>query len=161
MFLQHSFSIKGVFMKLTDNEYKILEKLENNILELGTDDFGNDTIIDKVEDKIIPLEEGILSLASMNNIGLNTLSKEELLCFQSLVFRAKILNHLSRERLATLLYNSLTLIEEKILSGQSLKNTKIQRELDILDEEYDFLITEYGCFENSTNSPAERRKIFN
>lgn len=148
-------------MKLTDNEYKILEKLENNMFELGVDDFGNDIVIDKVEDKIISLEEGILSLASMKNIGLNTLSKEELLCFQSLVFRAKILNHLSKERLATLLYNSLTLIEEDILNGQSLKNSKIQRELDILDEEYDFLITEYGCFENSTNSPAERRKIFN
>lgn len=148
-------------MKLTDNEYKILEKLENNMFELGVDDFGNDIVIDKVEDKIISLEEGILSLASMKNIGLNTLSKEELLCFQSLVFRAKILNHLSKERLATLLYNSLTLIEEDILNGQSLKNSKIQRELDILDEEYEFLMTENGCFENSTKSPAERRKIFN
>lgn len=60
-------------MKLTDNEYKILEKLENNMFELGVDDFGNDIIIDKVEDNIISLEEGILSLASMKNIGLNTL----------------------------------------------------------------------------------------
>ncbi|MBR2430698.1 hypothetical protein IKB17_04480, partial [bacterium] len=86
--------------------------------------------------------------------------------YQNLIFKMRMFKQLTHDRLITLLYNTLTIIEDSNLLGQSLKNTEIQDEINITDEEYDYIMSktpneDMDCFvdEDTNNTPAERRKI--
>lgn len=64
------------------------------------------------------------------------------------------------KRLQALLYNAISYIEDEILSGRKLINTKTANEIGINNEEYEYLMG--GCSataENTANNLAERRKI--
>lgn len=67
-----------------------------------------------------------------------------------------------KQRIITLLQNAISYIEDTILNGNKLINTKIANELGIANEEYEYLMCECpATAENTTNNIAERRKITN
>ena len=74
-------------------------------------------------------------------------------------------NEITYERLVVLLQNALTIVEDSNLFGRTLKGTELQDEINITDEEYDYIMSEtpneddYFEDEETTNTPAERRKI--
>lgn len=74
-------------------------------------------------------------------------------------------NEITYERLVVLLQNALTIVEDSNLFGRTLKGTELQDEINITDEEYDYIMSktpnedDYFEDEEITNTPAERRKI--
>lgn len=159
-------------MELTNEEYDVIEKVARKSkcdcwFELGVDEFNNDIVVDLEEDTTMPLEDGLLLLDSgLTELSDYDLTEEEQRCYQNLIFKMRMFKQLTHDRLITLLYNTLTIIEDSNLLGQSLKNTEIQDEINITDEEYDYIMSktpneDMDCFvdEDTNNTPAERRKI--
>ena len=74
-------------------------------------------------------------------------------------------NEITYERLVVLLQNTLTIVEDSNLFGRTLKGTELQDEINITDEEYDYIMSktpnedDYFEDEETTNTSAERRKI--
>ena len=74
-------------------------------------------------------------------------------------------NEITYERLVVLLQNALTIVEDSNLFGRTLKGTELQDEINITDEEYDYIMSktpnedDYFEDEKTTNTSAERRKI--
>ncbi len=64
------------------------------------------------------------------------------------------------QRIITLLHNAISYIEDTMLNGDKLINTKIANELGITNEEYEHLMSECPeSADDSTSNLAERRKI--
>lgn len=159
-------------MELTNEEYDVIEKVARKSkcdcwFELGVDEFNNDIVVDLEEDTTMSLEDGLLLLDSgLTELSDYDLTEEEQRCYQNLIFKMRMLKQLTHNRLITLLYNTLTIIEDSNLLGQSLKNTEIQDEINITNEEYDYIMSEtpnedddFFVEEDTENTPAERRKI--
>ena len=64
------------------------------------------------------------------------------------------------KRTTTLLCNAISYIEDEIINGNKLIDTKIANKLGITNKEYEYLMSECPTTaENTTNNFAERRKI--
>lgn len=159
-------------MQLTNEEYNVVEKISRNSkcdcwFELGVDENFNDIVVDLEEDTTMSLEDGLLLLDScLTDLTDYNLTEEEQCCYKSLIKKMQVLQTLTHERLVILLQNALTILEEANLACQCLKISKLQAEIGITDEEYDYIMSEtpnedddYFVEENTENTPAERRKI--
>lgn len=158
-------------MKLTNEEYNLINKLTNKAkvdwFEIRTDEDGTDYILDIEDDEIYSLEDGLLLLDEcLTELSDYMLSEDERNAYTKLMHSIRIYEGLSKERLITLLCNSLTILEEANLACQCLKTSKLQAEIGITDEEYDYIMSETpneddDCFveEDTENTSAERRKI--
>ena len=158
-------------MKLTNEEFNLICKITNKAkidwLEIRTDKNGNDYIVDIEDAESYSLVDGLLMLNDcLTELTDYMLSDDEINVYTKLIHNIKIYDSLSKERLIALLNNSITIIEEANLACQCLKTSKLQAEIGITDEEYDYIMSETpneddDCFveEDTKNTPAERRKI--
>ena len=152
-------------MTLTNKEYNLINLITNrakiNWLEVRTCDNGFDYVYDNEEDETLTLLDGLLLLDDcLTNLEDYYLTNEEKEIYENLMRHVR-----NYDRLITLLHNALTIIEDANLCGRTLKGTEIQDEINITDEEYDYIMSEtpneddYFEDEETTNTPAERRKI--
>lgn len=157
-------------MKLTNEEYNLINKLTNKAkvdwFEIRTSKDGCDYIVDIEDDEVYSLSDGLLLLDEcLTELSDYMLTEDERNAYSKLIHNMKVYDALSKERLIALLYNSLTILEEANLACLCLKNSKLQEEIGITDEEYDYIMSEtpneddYFEDEEITNTPAERRKI--
>lgn len=152
-------------MTLTNKEYNLINLITNrakiNWLEVRTYDNGFDYVYDNEEDETLTLLDGLLLLDDcLTNLEDYYLTNEEKEIYENLMRHVR-----NYDRLITLLHNALTVIEDGNLCGRTLKGTEIQDEINITDEEYDYIMSEtpneddYFEDEETTNTSAERRKI--
>lgn len=132
--------------KLTNEEYNVLEKIASKSkmdcwFELGEDEDGRDIVIDLEEDEILDLCEGIEQLDSgITSLDDYDLTEDEKNCYINLMYKVKIHSNLSYDRLTTLLYNALVMLEETNSCENSLMDTDLADEVGITEDEYDFLM---------------------
>lgn len=69
-----------------------------------------------------------------------TLAKKKKGTYKSLIKRMRVSANIDKERLIVLLSNALTLIECGELCGRTLKGTELQDELNIANDEYDYIM---------------------
>lgn len=131
---------------LTNEEYNLIQKITTKAkldwFELATDEYGNDFVIDNEEDETLSLVDGILLLDDcLNELEDYNLSEAEIQLYDKLIHRIRVCDSLDQERLITLLFNSITLIESNSCDS-TLKGTKLQSEIGISDDEYDYIMGE-------------------
>ena len=153
-------------MNLTNKEYNLINLITNrakiNWFEIRTYDNGFDYVYDNEENETLTLVDGLLLLDDcLTDLEDYYLTNEEIEMYGNLMCHVR-----NYDRLITLLHNALTVIEDGNLCGRTLKGTEIQDEINITDEEYDYIMSETpneddDCFveEDTKNTPAERRKI--
>ena len=158
-------------MKLTNEEFNVVEKISRRSkadcwFELTTDDDDEDVVVDMEEDKIMSLEEGLLLLDSgLTELSDYNLTADEEQCYKNLIKKMLVIQQLDRDRFLSLLYNSIILLEDSTMFGKSLKGSELQDELNITDDEYDYIMSEtpsdddFWVDDAETNTPAERHKI--
>ena len=157
-------------MKLTNEQYNLINKITNKAkmdwLEIRTDDNGNDYIFDNEECETYSLLDGLLILNDcILDLDEYNLSEYEIKVYTQLTDFMITFDKLTKERLVTLLYNALTILEEANLNCMCLKKSKLQAEIGITNEEYDCIMSENPINNVDTNAenpaiaPAERRKI--
>ena len=133
-------------MRLTNEEYNIVEKLARRSkcdcwFELGVDEFNEDIVVDLEEDTTKPLDAGLLELDDcLTDLSDYDISKEEKDTYKSIIKRMRVSVNIDKQRLIVLLSNALTLIECGELCGKTLKGTELQDELNITDDEYDYIM---------------------
>ena len=132
-------------MNLTNDEYNVIEKIAKVSkcdcwFELGTDTYNNDCVVDLEEDKEIDLIDGLLQLDScLTDLKDYSLSQEEIECYTKLINKARMINSLDRDRLETLLYNAIIMLETE-LCGKKLIDTELADEINITKEEYNYIM---------------------
>ena len=131
-------------MQLTNEEYNLIVKLTNKAkvdwFEFCTDEYGHDYIIDIEEDEKLSLVDGLLLLDDcLTELKDYMLTDTEIQLYNKLIHRARMYDKLDRNRLTTLLYNTITLLEASTIGG-TLIGTELQDELNIANDEYDYIM---------------------
>ena len=131
-------------MQLTNEEYNLIVKLTNKAklewFDLCTDDYGNDYVIDIEEDEKLSLVDGLLLLDDcLTELKDYMLTDTEIQLYNKLIHRVRMYDKLDRNRLTTLLYNTITLLEASTIGG-TLIGTELQDEIDITTDEYDYIM---------------------
>lgn len=142
--LLNTYIFETEFKGSTLNQIIILEKDENYLMP--------HTIPELEED--IDNYHKILYIISDTGEGVLTYSEQ----IGSMASTPIVLD--DNQRIITLLHNAISYIEDTMLNGDKLINTKIANELGITNEEYEHLMSECPeSAEDSTTNLAERRKI--
>ena len=131
-------------MQLTNEEYNLIVKLTNKAkvdwFEFGTDEYGHDYIIDIEEDEKLSLVDGLLLLDDcLTELKDYMLTDTEIQLYNKLIHRARMYDKLDRNRLTTLLYNTITLLEASTIGG-TLIDTELQDEINITTDEYNYIM---------------------
>lgn len=133
--------------KLTNEEANVLNKIATKskmdcwffIREISE---FKDVIYDVENDKELSLYEGIMMLDSgITSLNDYDLTKDEQCIYHQIVTR---LIAVRLERVETLLYNSLVMLEEEY--GESVMGSDLEDEIGITQEEYDSIM---NCPENA------------
>lgn len=133
-------------MRLTNEEFNVVNKVSEKSkadcwFELANDEYGNDIVLDLEEDKILSLEDGLLMLDScLTDLDNYNLSDKEILCYKSLIIKMKTLKRLTRNRLMTLIYNTLIILEEQNNCEGELMETNLADEIGLTEEEYRYIM---------------------
>ena len=143
-------------MNLTNKEYNLINLLTNrakiNWFEIRTYDNGIDYVYDNEENETLSLIDGLLLLDDcLTELEDYYLTNEEKEVYETLMRHVR-----NYDRLITLLHNALTLLEDSNLCGRTLKGTELQDEINITNEEYDYVMS---VDDDNIEGTAERRKI--
>ncbi len=146
--------VKDVLLNTYLFETEFKDSTINQIVLLDKDDhYVPPNTIPEIEEDIDNYHK-TLYIVSDTGEGLLTYSEQ----FRDIVPTPIILDN--KQRITTLLHNAISHIEDTILNGDKLINTKIANELGITNEEYEYLMCECpATAENTNNNFAERRKI--
>lgn len=122
--------------ELTDQEFNVLNHITNRA-KMDWCMIYDDCIVDVEEDKALSFDEGIMMIDSgLTDLDDYNLTEDEKLCYINLIYKIKMKQRMPLERVSTLLYNALCLLEEDY---GAVMGTDLEEELGITQEEYDWI----------------------
>lgn len=130
--------------ELTDQEFNVL----NHITHQAKMDWCilyDDCIVDAEEDKTLTFDDGILQIDSgLTDLEDYNLTEDEKFCYINLIYKIKMQQKMPLERISTLLYNAICILEEQY--GCAVMGSDLEEELGITQEEYDWITrADYNC----------------
>lgn len=123
--------------ELTDFEFNVINKITNKA-KMDWVLLYDDCIVDTEEDKRLTLEEGILQIdEGLTDLDDYDLTEDEKLCYINLIYKIKMRQKMPLERVSTLLYNAICLLEEQY--DCNVIGSDLEEELGITQEEYEWI----------------------
>lgn len=129
--------------ELTDQEFNVLNHITNQA-KMDWCMIYDDCIVDVEEDKTLSFDDGIWQIDScLTNLDDYNLTEDEKLCYINLIYKIKMKQKMPLERVSTLLYNAICLLEENC---GTIMGTDLEEELGITQEEYNWITRADCCF---------------
>jgi len=128
--------------ELTDQEFNVLNKITTKA-KMDWCLIYDDCIVDAEFGETLSFDDGILQIDSgLTDLDDYDLTEDEKYCYINLIYKIKMHQKMPLERVSTLLYNAICMIEEQY--GHAVMGSDLEDELGITQEEYDW-ITRADC----------------